>query len=129
LKIEAEKTNVDNYCRQRQQLFRGRRQSQSITGFIILVCGVTILWKSKAQATGSLSSTETEYIALCGTIREIKFISQLLTNYKIEFERPMKVMVENIGVIFLSKRVEHRVKKIDTFTSNINSYVNKLMLH
>jgi hypothetical protein len=40
-------------------------ESKSVTGFIILVAGVPISWKSKSQPNVTLSSTEAEYVALC----------------------------------------------------------------
>ncbi len=39
-----------------------KENRKSITGFIIMLCGGTIEWKSQCQRTVSLSSTEAEYI-------------------------------------------------------------------
>jgi hypothetical protein len=64
---------------------------------------VAISWKSKAQPNVTLSSTEAECIALCETVREVKFISQLFKMLKLGFPKLMKKTVDNIGAVFLSK--------------------------
>mmetsp|Transcript_12593 Transcript_12593/g.18100 ORF Transcript_12593/g.18100 Transcript_12593/m.18100 type:complete len:87 (+) Transcript_12593:1447-1707(+) len=50
----------------------------SITGFIIFVMGVPVSWKSCAQRSVTISSTEAEYVALSETCAEIMFIRQVL---------------------------------------------------
>ena len=41
----------------------------SISGFIMLLCGVPIMWRSKAQKIVALSSTEAEFYAVSETVR------------------------------------------------------------
>jgi hypothetical protein len=76
LKIEADKDKTWKIIAYSDSDYPGENGNRkSITGFIILVCGVPISWKLKAQATVALSSIEGEYIGLCKTICEVKFIS------------------------------------------------------
>jgi hypothetical protein len=86
-----------------------------VTGMVILVSGVPISWKSKGQPTVTLSSTESEYVALCETVREVKFISQVLESLEIGYKKPIRVHVDNIGAIFLSenRNSSERTKHID----------------
>ena len=53
---------------------RDRNDRKSVRRYIILGCGFPITWKSKSQPNVTLSSTETEYVALFETVREIKFM-------------------------------------------------------
>jgi hypothetical protein len=75
---------------------------KSITGYVIFLSGAAISWKSKAQPCVNLSSTESEYGALNETVREVKFILQLLTTMGISVKRPAKINVDKIGCIFLA---------------------------
>ena len=80
------------------------------------ICGVPISWKSKAQPSVTLSSTEVEYfVALNETVPEIKFIVQLLENFGVEVNQPAKIFVNNIWCIFLAKnkRSGEHTKHID----------------
>jgi hypothetical protein len=82
---------------------------------VIFLSGNAISWKSKAQPCVTLSSTEAEYVALNETVREVKFIFQLLEIMGVKAERPAKILVDNVGSIFLSqnKTSEKRTKHID----------------
>jgi hypothetical protein len=88
---------------------------KSITGFAILISGVPISWKSKGQLNVTLSSNEAEYVVLCETVREVKFITQLLSMMNIEFKKPIRIHVDNIGAVFLSENTNssERTKHID----------------
>jgi len=99
---------------------------KSVTGYVILLCNVPVSWKSKGQPNVTLSSTEAEYVALCETVREIKFISQLLNTLNIQYERPIKVQVDNIGAVFLSKNKTsgERTKHIDVKYHFIREQIN-----
>ena len=56
---------------------------KSATGIVVLISGVPISWKSKGQPTVTLSSTEFKYVALCETVRQVKFISQYWNHFKL----------------------------------------------
>jgi hypothetical protein len=88
---------------------------KSVSGIIILVSGLPILWRSKGQTTVPLSSTEAEYIVLSEAVREVKFISQVCNEMKIEYKKPINVYVDNIGAIFLAenRNSSDRSKHID----------------
>lgn len=51
---------------------------KSISRFILKLFDNTIFWKTKKQATVSLSSAEAEYIALSECTTEATYVSKLL---------------------------------------------------
>jgi hypothetical protein len=61
------------------------------------------------------SVTGMVYVALCETVWEVKFISQVLESLEIEYKKPIRVHVDNIGAIFLSENRNsgERTKHID----------------
>ena len=77
--------------------------------------GVLLTWRSKSQRSVMLSSSEAEYMELSEAAEEIKFIYQLLQSIGIEIELPIRVRVDNIGAIFMSK---------NTSTSGCTKHVN-----
>ena len=96
--------------------FAGDKESRlSVSGFISYFMGVPISWKSKAQRSVVLSSTEAEFVALSEAAREIKFVYQILCEMNIKVKLPIVVRVDNIGAIFLAENVttSQRTKHVD----------------
>jgi hypothetical protein len=89
---------------------------KSITGFIIFLLGAPILWRSKAQASVALSSTEAEFYALSEAAKEIKLIVQVLISMGIPVKLPVIVRVDNVRAIFMRENVStsSRTKHTDT---------------
>lgn len=54
---------------------------KSATGFLFKVFGGTVCWSTKKQSTVSISSTESEYVALAEAARERIWISNLLKDF------------------------------------------------
>ena len=50
-----------------------------------------------------LSSTEAEYVSISDVVKEILFIKQLLEHMGYKLEIPIKVHVDNVGAIFMSR--------------------------
>eukprot|EP01082_Thalassiosira_pseudonana_P004207 g3736.t1 g3736 contig13:32484-34808(-) len=98
---------------------------RSTSGYILYLREVPIAWKSKAQQSVSLSSTEAEWIALSEAVKEIKFVVNLLESMKIKVNYPIKCRVDNIGAIFMSQNVTttSRAKHIDIRTKFVREYV------
>ena len=91
---------------------------RSVSGFILYVRGVPICWRSKAQRSVTLSSSEAEWVALSEAVKEIMFVQQLLESMKIQVRLPIIVRVDNVGAIFMSKNVTtmNRTKHVDVRT-------------
>ena len=100
---------------------------KSITGFIIFLLGAPILWRSKAQASVALSSTEAEFYALSEAAKEIKFIVQVLISMGIPVKLPVIVRVDNVGAIFMSENVStsSRTKHTDTRYHYVREFVEE----
>ena len=97
---------------------------RSVSGYILYVRGVPICWRSKAQKSITLSSSEAEWIALSEATKEIMFVLQLLESMKIKVKLPIIVRVDNVGAIFMSKNINtsSRSKHIDIRTKYVNEY-------
>ena len=50
-----------------------KEDGKSVTGYVLYFMGVPIAWKSKAQKHCSLSSSESEYIAISELVKEVQF--------------------------------------------------------
>jgi hypothetical protein len=77
----------------------------SVTGFIVYLLGVPISWKSKAQRSVTLSSSEAEFVALSKAAKEIKFVVQVMLSMGIPVRIPIIVQVNNVGAIFMAQNV------------------------
>jgi hypothetical protein len=97
----------------------------SVTGFIIYFMGCAISWKSRAQKSVTLSSTEAEYVAISEVSAEIMFIKQLLESLNIQVNLPIIVHVDNVGAIYLSNNAttSQRTKHIDIRYHYVREYI------
>jgi hypothetical protein len=75
----------------------------------------TLVFKVHQGLCILLKCTEAEYVALNETVREVKFIFQLLEIMGVKAERSAKILVDNVGSIFLSqnKTSGERTKHMD----------------
>ena len=98
----------------------------SVSGFVLYLCGVPIVWRTKQQRSVTLSSSEAEYYALSEAVKEIRFIYQLLKEMGFEVVLPITVRVDNIGAIFMAEnmQVSQRTKHIDTRLRFVNQYID-----
>ena len=55
----------------------------SVYGYIIYLCGIPAVWKSKSMKSVVLSTTEAEYLAVSEVVKEIKFLFQMLSSMEI----------------------------------------------
>ena len=87
--------------------------------------GVPVLWRSKAQRSVTLSSSEAEYVALSEAVKDIKFVFQLLMCLGIKVELPIIVQVDNVGAIFMSENVSTtgRTKHVDIRYHFVREYI------
>ena len=98
---------------------------RSVSGFILYVCEVPISWRSKAQRSVTLSSSEAEWVALSKAVKEVMFVSQLLTSMKVTVRYPIIVRVDNVGAIFMAQNVTtmSSTKHVDIRYKFVNKYV------
>ena len=89
---------------------------KSVSGFILFLNGVPIMWRSKSQKTVALSSAEAEYVAASEMVKEIVFVVQVLLTMKVPVQTPIKVKVDNMGAIFMTENPssQGRTRHVDT---------------
>jgi hypothetical protein len=102
-----------------------KENRHSVTGYIMFLLGVPILWKSKLQRTVALSSSEAEYYALSEASKEVKFVIQVLESIGIKVELPIIVYVDNVGAIFMSENVTatSRTRHVDARYHFVREFV------
>ncbi|XP_075087534.1 uncharacterized protein LOC107770778 [Nicotiana tabacum] len=66
-----------------------------VSGFVLLLGGCPVFWKSKKQATISLSSAEAEYRALRHLVAKIVWMVMLLGEFGISSLTPVPVVCDN----------------------------------
>ncbi|KAL1954102.1 hypothetical protein VTO42DRAFT_1726 [Malbranchea cinnamomea] len=94
---------------------------KSTGGFVFILAGAPIGWKSNKQFCVALSSNEAEYMALSEAVREATWLRNLLLdlsldNLSISDQNPIKVCVDNKGAIDLAKidGITKRLKHVNT---------------
>lgn len=92
-----------------------KNDRKSITGYVFMLAGAAITWKSKKQQTVALSSTEAEYMALGDAVKEVLWLTQLLKHVGLSINKPPVIFEDNEGCKMLSTHPVHhqRTKHID----------------
>ena len=93
-----------------------KQTRRSVSGFIMFLCGVPIMWRSKQQGQCALSSTEAEYYAVSEAVKEILFVVQVLLDLGIAVKTPIIVKVDNMGAVFMTNNASSsaRTRHVDT---------------
>jgi len=88
---------------------------KSVSGFVIFLGNALISWKSKKQATLSLSSAEAEYRSLRQLTAELSWLSRLLHELTITSVTPIPVKCDNLAAIYIAKNpvFHERTKHIE----------------
>jgi hypothetical protein len=89
---------------------------RSVSGFVMFLCSVPIVWRSKQQKSVALSSSEAEFVAASEAVKEIIFVLQVLESMGIKVKTPVTVRVDNMGAIFMTENSSSgtRTRHIDT---------------
>ena len=97
---------------------------KSVTGFIFYLMGCPISWNSKGQGAVALSSTELEYYALSEIVQNVKFVTQSFEFLNIPVKYPVRIFVDNIGAMYLSRGANSnsKTKQIDTWVHFVRDY-------
>lgn len=88
---------------------------KSVSGYVILLGGSLISWKSKKQHTVSLSSAKAEYRFLRRITAELAWLSRLLQELEVLDILPIPVKCDNQAAIYIAKNpvFHERTKHID----------------
>ncbi|GMF45434.1 unnamed protein product [Phytophthora fragariaefolia] len=87
-------------------------QKNSITGYVIQMAGCTISWCSSKQGCVSLSTAETELIALSEGAKEGEWLWHLLSQMGFKQELPVQVWCDSRSAIRITKNSgNHKASK------------------
>jgi peptidoglycan hydrolase-like protein with peptidoglycan-binding domain len=93
---------------------------RSTGGYVFTFAGTAISWKSKRQATVSLSSCEAEYIAESEAAKEAIWLQRLLCELRVDLSQPsasepVTILGDNRGALALAKNPMYhaRTKHVD----------------
>ncbi|XP_046856233.1 secreted RxLR effector protein 161-like [Xenia sp. Carnegie-2017] len=88
---------------------------RSTSGNVFIISGGAISWASKKQPTVALSTSESEYIALCYATQELVWLRQLMKDLQIDCTAATTIHEDNLGTIAISKNpvLHKRTKHID----------------
>lgn len=103
-----------------------RNTRRSTTGYVFMLAGGPLSWKSRLQPTVALYSTEAEYRAVTEAGQELIWLRTMLKKFGFEDKNPTILHSDNLGAIHLtSKSVFHgRTKHIKIQYHWIREIVN-----
>jgi Reverse transcriptase (RNA-dependent DNA polymerase) len=99
---------------------------KSTGGHAIFLGNGAISWSSKKQSVVALSSTESEYIQLSETTREILWTRRLLQELGLSLDLPTTLYEDNLGTIDFAENQKalRRMKHIDVKFHFVKSHVD-----
>eukprot|EP00171_Calliarthron_tuberculosum_P001087 IDg1087t1 len=89
---------------------------KSTEGYLFLIAGGAVCWRSKKQSIIATSTCEAEYVSLCSATKEAIWLSRLLAEiFGNSPPTPITIMVDNEGAIASAKStsINQRNKHID----------------
>ena len=72
---------------------------RSTSGYVLMLNGAAISWKSKRQPVVALSTAESEFIAASTLVQEVVFLRRLLTTLGFPQEGPTRIFEDNESCI------------------------------
>ena len=98
---------------------------QSTSGFVWIMGGGAICWRSKLQSIVALSSTEAEYVGATPAVQEVVWLRDLLCGLGIIDSSPSVLHMDNRGAVSLTRGAgdSNRTKHIDIRYHFIRSHV------
>lgn len=104
---------------------------KSTTGFIFKLFNCSIMWSSKKQQTVSISSTESEFIALTVAISEVCWLLKLLSDFNIKINSAVPIFEDNQSTINIAHNPENnrRIKHIDIKYFCIKEKIDKGLIN
>ena len=103
-----------------------RNDRKSISGHLVTIGGCLVSWQSKKQTGVTLSSTESEFVAMSMVATEVKFVVSLLNEIgNCPPVLPSVLREDNTGAIFMAKNtaIGQRTKHVDVRYRFVNDMV------
>jgi len=88
---------------------------KSTTGWVVMMCGAAVSWRSKRQSTVARSTMEAEYVAASALVDELISLGRLLSELGCTQTGPTILHIDNTATICVTKEggKEERRKHID----------------
>lgn len=88
---------------------------RSVTGYVVILCGGAVCWKSQRQSVVALSTTEAEYIAAAECYKHTAWVRSFMFDIFQPLESPTLFYVDNTSAIFTAtgEGIKSRSKHID----------------
>jgi hypothetical protein len=101
--------------------------AKSTTGFVLMLCGAAVCWRSKLQECVARSTTEAEYIALALAGAEAYAMRQLLAFLGCEQLQPTVLYEDNAAALLLAANpvAQQRSRSINVKYHYIRELVGK----
>ena len=103
---------------------------KSVSGFVFMLSGTAISWRSKKQTTVALSTAEAEYVSLAAAAQEAIWLRLLLKTLGQDTANVIKIYEDNNSAICIAKNpVTHaRTKHIDIKYHFIRDQIDRQVL-
>jgi hypothetical protein len=92
-------------------------QRKAISGYVFLIDGGAVSWRSRKQEIVSTSTTEAEYVATTHAAKEALYLRQFITELFRPLDSPLPLQCDNQGAIALAHadvgQYHSRTKHID----------------
>ena len=75
----------------------------AVSGYAFLIDGGTVSWSSKKQEIVSLSTTESEYVAVAHTTKEALWLKSLISQIFEPITYPIDILCNNQSAIVLAQ--------------------------
>ena len=104
---------------------------RSSTGYICYLGTSPISWCSKLQKSVALSTTESEYMAMCDASKDVVWLRGLLKALQEEQRRPTVVNQDNVGAIYVANNstFHKRTKHIDVRYHYTRDLLEERIIH
>jgi hypothetical protein len=123
---EEEKTFEDTVRAFSDADYAGDKQTRrSTTGFAVMACGATVTSKSQLQRAVTLSSCESEIVALSKAVQEVIWVRRVLASLDFDLRSATPVFEDNAAVLSLVRdhRFSERTKHVDIKALFIHDHI------
>lgn len=103
-----------------------KRDRKSVSGYLIKINGVVIMWSSKKQRVIALSTCESELMAVCSGVQEVLWTRSMLRELNLLMNVPSVVYCDNQSTVALVKNgvSSERTKHIEVRYHFVTQHVN-----
>jgi len=81
---------------------------RSHTGYVLMMCGGAVSWKSRRQDCVSLSTSEAEYVAASQCGQEVLYLREIMRDFGYAALTPTEVYEDNLACIAMSENPVRR---------------------